>query len=276
VLGVGARGHGKPPPGEQGSGEPDPGARGPGKRRFSTQGRSAPPPGGNGPRDNAPGENAQGLTDQGERSHRDLWAAIDAMAARRGLSPSALARAAGLDPTSFNPAKRHAAHGRPRWPGTEALMRALAAADFTLADFARLLHDTPAETGVGGHPLKLIDLSRLDDGNTLSEDGLPSGPDWESWHAAPPHLGPRAFAVRLDTAALMPLLRPGSVLLLAPDATTRPGDRVLLPGPDGVTAAILRARTAQGCVIAPFTGSGPEQPIPAPVRWLHRIAMTSL
>ena len=58
--------------------------------------------------------------------HSQIWRAIDALAARRGLSPSGLARAAGLDPTTFNKSKREATDGRPRWPSTESLARALA------------------------------------------------------------------------------------------------------------------------------------------------------
>jgi len=52
-------------------------------------------------------------------SHARLWAAIDALAQRHGLSVSGLARAAGLDPTAFNKSKRITAEGRPRWPGTD-------------------------------------------------------------------------------------------------------------------------------------------------------------
>ncbi|MFN3627267.1 MAG: helix-turn-helix transcriptional regulator, partial [Parvibaculum sp.] len=47
-------------------------------------------------------------------SHGRIWAAIDALAARHGMTASALARAAGLDPTTFNKSKRVTAEGRPR------------------------------------------------------------------------------------------------------------------------------------------------------------------
>ena len=47
-------------------------------------------------------------------SHESVWAAIDQLAARHGLSPSGLAKKAGLDPTAFNPSKRHGSDGRPR------------------------------------------------------------------------------------------------------------------------------------------------------------------
>ena len=50
--------------------------------------------------------------------HEDVWRAIDTLAAENGLSPSGLARKAGLDPTSFNLSKRRAPAGKSRWPST--------------------------------------------------------------------------------------------------------------------------------------------------------------
>ena len=51
-------------------------------------------------------------------SHAKLWKAVDNLARREGLSPSGLARRAGLDATSFNPSKRFGPGDppRPRWP----------------------------------------------------------------------------------------------------------------------------------------------------------------
>ena len=56
--------------------------------------------------------------------HEDLWRALDTLAAENGMTPSGLARAAGLDATTFNRSKRRGAgraaalaqHGKPQ-PG---------------------------------------------------------------------------------------------------------------------------------------------------------------
>ena len=45
-------------------------------------------------------------------THKQIWAAIDALAARYGMSPSGLARKSGLDATTFNPSKRTAEDGK--------------------------------------------------------------------------------------------------------------------------------------------------------------------
>ena len=68
--------------------------------------------------------------------HHDIWRAIDALARSRGFSPLGLDRHAGLDATSFNPSKRAVINGKPRWPSTESLSKALAAADCSLWSFS--------------------------------------------------------------------------------------------------------------------------------------------
>ncbi len=60
-------------------------------------------------------------------SHDQIWGAIDALAERYRMSPSGLAKRAGLDPTTFNRSKRVGADGRERWPSTESLAKVLAA-----------------------------------------------------------------------------------------------------------------------------------------------------
>lgn len=72
-------------------------------------------------------------------THTQLWLAIDALAKMAQLTPSGLARRAGLDPTTFNKSKRFAADGRPRWPSTESLAKILEVTTMDMMTFARLL-----------------------------------------------------------------------------------------------------------------------------------------
>ena len=72
-------------------------------------------------------------------THSQIWRAIDALAARHGMSPSGLAKLAGLDPTTFNKSKRGAANGKLRWPSTESLSKVLAATGASLEDFVVLV-----------------------------------------------------------------------------------------------------------------------------------------
>jgi phage repressor protein C with HTH and peptisase S24 domain len=70
-------------------------------------------------------------------THGQVWAALDRLAERAGLSPSGLARRAGLDPTTFNKSKRVTSDGRERWPSTESLAKALAASGSSIDIFVR-------------------------------------------------------------------------------------------------------------------------------------------
>ncbi len=72
-------------------------------------------------------------------THEELWSAIDNVAKRAQLTPSGLARRAGLDPTTFNKSKRFAADGRPRWPSTESLAKILEVTAMDVMTFAQLL-----------------------------------------------------------------------------------------------------------------------------------------
>ena len=71
--------------------------------------------------------------------HADIWRAIDSLAARNSLSPSGLARKAGLDPTTFNKSKRTTQQSKQRWPSTESIAKILFATNSTLAEFVELI-----------------------------------------------------------------------------------------------------------------------------------------
>lgn len=64
-----------------------------------------------------------------------IWLAIDGLAARNNLTPSGLAKKAGLDPTTFNKSKRVNPSGVVRWPSTESIVKILQATDTSVFDF---------------------------------------------------------------------------------------------------------------------------------------------
>src|SRR3546814_21177859 len=71
--------------------------------------------------------------------HQSVWRAIDRLAARYNLSPSGLARQAGLDPTTFNKSKRITKEGKQRWTSTESLAKVLNATGASLSEFVSLV-----------------------------------------------------------------------------------------------------------------------------------------
>lgn len=78
-------------------------------------------------------------------THTQIWAGLDRLAAQKGYSPSGLAKAAGLDPTSFNKSKRLSPDGKPRWPSTESLAKVLNVTGSTMSDFVAFLETLPAQ-----------------------------------------------------------------------------------------------------------------------------------
>src|ERR1700704_2629527 len=94
-------------------------------------------------------------------THKQIWTAIDALAARYGTSPSGLAKLAGLDPTTFNKSKRGTANGKLRWPSTESLAKVLAATGASLEDFVALTGDGGARGG-RTRPVPLIGLAQAE------------------------------------------------------------------------------------------------------------------
>jgi phage repressor protein C with HTH and peptisase S24 domain len=74
-------------------------------------------------------------------THAQIWNALDRLAARAKLSPSGLAKRAGLDPTTFNKSKRITPDGRARWPSTESVAKSLSATGVTIDEFVSLIGD---------------------------------------------------------------------------------------------------------------------------------------
>jgi len=197
--------------------------------------------------------------------HAEIWAGLDRLAASAGLTPSGLARTAGLDPTSFNPSKRLKANGRPRWPSTESLAKALTATGTSLTEFARLMHDLPRQ-------LPMLDFSRAGAGSHFCERGFPVGESWNELPLEPP-LGDGHFGLRMDRADHAPLLRPGDVIVAAPTAPLGKGDRVLLRRRDGrLHLGWLKHRSPDRLVLGPLAGQEAEHIFePGKVGWLARI-----
>ena len=113
-------------------------------------------------------------------THGKIWTAIDALARRYGLSPSGLAKRAGLDATAFNPSKRVTTEGRPRWLTTESLAKALSATGATLDEFVDLLSSRSrawSAQGPTAHPAHR--LHQAGAGGFFDDGGFPVGGGWD-------------------------------------------------------------------------------------------------
>ena len=203
--------------------------------------------------------------------HDDLWRAIDTLAAENGLTPSGLARAAGLDATTFNRSKRRNADGRLRWPSTESLSRALAATGATLEGFtvlirgARTMGQTRRE-----RTLQTVRLEAADARALFDETGAPAGAGWER-EATPALATDGDYALRVHTDAHEPVLSRGDLAMVSPDAAIEAGDRVLACHGDEVFAGRLVQLDGARLTFAPAERRALRTLPRAALAWMHRI-----
>lgn len=201
-------------------------------------------------------------------THDQIWAALDRLAARAGLSPSGLAKRAGLDPTTFNKSKRVTSDGRERWPSTESIAKALAAADSSIEIFARLIDNDAGD----GRTVPLLGFALASTSGAFDELGFPSGKGWGEI-ALPNTEDSHAFALEISGDALMPAYRNGDVILVSPGTPVRKGDRAVVKTKAGeMMLATLKRRTAKALELLPLDATQGERTIAAnEVGWIARI-----
>lgn len=198
-------------------------------------------------------------------SHKHIWAAIDALAARYGHSPSGLARAAGLDPTTFNKSKRLGPQGRLRWPSTESLSKILQVTGASIEDFVALL-----SRGGGRAPSRLLPVLKLKDlskKKAFNGEGKPAFKAWD--RVAFADLSDEAaFAVEITGDAGGPVFRAGDVIVVSPAAALRKDDRVLAKFKDGFALMRVARRTAKKVDLKPLGAAQADRGRP---EWTARI-----
>jgi phage repressor protein C with HTH and peptisase S24 domain len=203
-------------------------------------------------------------------SHDRIWAAIDQLAERYGLSASGLARRSGLDATSFNRSKRKGPDGRDRWPSTESIAKILRATGASLDEFMRLV-----DSGVGApkSTIPLIGMTQAGSGRSFTEDGMPTGgPGWEEVEF-PDFPNEKVFALEVQGDSMEPLYRDGDVLIVSPTAGIRKGDRIVVRTTGGeVTAKELKRRTAKNLELRSLNPAHPDRIISMnEIAWMARV-----
>jgi len=211
--------------------------------------------------------------------HEDIWRAIDTLAAENGLSPSGLARKAGLDPTSFNISKRRTGDGRFRWPSTESLSKILAATGARMDEFTALVMGAramPESRTRMRTRIPLIGLAQAGGSGFFDDGGYPAGAGWDEVEL--PQTGDaNAYALSISGESMEPVYRPGDAIIVSPAAPVRTGDRVVARAADGaVMAKLLLRRTATRIELASLNPAFPDLRFAADeILWMHRIIWAS-
>jgi phage repressor protein C with HTH and peptisase S24 domain len=202
--------------------------------------------------------------------HRDIWRGLDALAAHHGLTPSGLARRAGLDPTAFNPSKREGSDGRPRWPSTESLARVLESVGSRFEDFAALVD------GRRGAIAPLIGFAQAGQDGFFDDAGFPVGGGWEEVRF--PGLETESvYALEISGDSMEPAYRAGDRIIVSPGSEVKPGDRVVAKTVGGEVMAKVLAR--KNTRIVELASLNPAYPVrsfkPSEIAWLARILWAS-
>ena len=209
-------------------------------------------------------------------THGKVWIAIDALARRYNLSPSGLAKRAGLDPTAFNRSKRITGEGRPRWPTTESIAKVLTATGATLEEFTTLVSAPLPGEAKTARLIPLIGLTQAGGGGFFDDGGFPVGGGWD--HIRFPRIDDdNAYALEVAGDSMEPLYRNGDVLIVSPNTDLRKGDRVVVRTIDGeVMAKILVRRAAKTVELASFNPAHADLVYPLDrIDWMARIVWAS-
>ena len=208
-------------------------------------------------------------------THNQIWHAIDALANRHGLSPSGLAKLAGLDPTTFNKSKR-AAGGKLRWPSTESVAKALKAVDATLDQFVALVEPEGRPGRAPAHRVPLIGMAQAGSRGYFDDAGFPVGAGWEEI-GFPELTDEHAYALEVTGDSMLPVYRDGDRIVVSPAASLRRGDRVVAKTHAGeVMAKQLGRMTAQRVELKSFNPEFEDRSFALDeLAFIHRIIWAS-
>jgi phage repressor protein C with HTH and peptisase S24 domain len=208
-------------------------------------------------------------------SHTEIWTAIDALAKRFDMSPSAMAKMAGLDPTSFNRSKRMSAdaEARPRWPSTESLAKVLEATGVGFSEFAALTESAkrPAQRGV-----PLLGFAQAGSDGFFDDAGFPAGQGWDEI-AFPGLQEDGVYALEISGDSMSPVFRDGDRILVSPSIEPRRGDRVVVKTNAGeVMAKELSRVTARTIELSSLNRDYADRVLErGDVAWIARILWAS-
>jgi phage repressor protein C with HTH and peptisase S24 domain len=206
-------------------------------------------------------------------THAQIWTALDRLAARAGMSPSGLAKAAGLDPTTFNKSKRITPDGRARWPSTESVAMALTATKTSIDVFVQLIQET------GGSVAQAVPLLAMADAvgkGCFDDAGLPVGKSWDEI-PFPAINDENAYALEISGNAMEPTYRDGTIIVVSPSASIRRGDRVVLQTKQGeMMVQEIKRRTSKTIDLRAIDHERADRTLALrDVLWTHRIVWAS-
>jgi len=206
-----------------------------------------------------------------EMRHGDIWHGLDRLAAKHGLTASGLAKLAGLDATAFNKSKRQAKDGRPRWPSTESISRALDAVGTGFDDFAVMV------AGRSGVSAPLLGMAQAGSDGFFDDAGFPKDTGWDQVRFPGGYDEEGLYALEIAGDSMEPAYRAGDKIVVSPTAQVHRGDRVVAKTHAGEVMAKVLGRQTQSKVelLSLNPDHEPREFKPTDVAWIARIMWVS-
>lgn len=216
--------------------------------------------------------------------HALMWQAIDKLAETHQLTPSGLARKAGLDPTTFNKSKRFGKDGRERWPSSESLSKIWEVTNTAPHDFFEQdENEGDAIRPFDAFPpqpmtIPVLGFAQAGSGGFFDDGGYPVGQGWgEVDFPAQQRPEKSVYALEVQGDSMLPLYRNGDVLIVEANAETRKGDRVVVKTRDGeVMAKVLLRRNSRQVELMPVNPEHENRTFElSDIEWIARIIWAS-
>lgn len=201
----------------------------------------------------------------------DVWRALDTIATLNGLSPSGLAKLAGLDATAFNKSKRISKEGRPRWPSTESIARALSATGVDYVEFAGLV------SGHSGLTIPVIEYPDAAGDDLFNESGIPTSPRWDQAEFPGSEFDESCFALEIVGTAFEPAYRAGDRIIASRRMEVRRQDRVIVKALNKTLhLGVIARQTSQKLELRPLVSREPDASLEIDeIDWVARILWAS-
>ena len=192
-------------------------------------------------------------------THDQIWTALDRLAERAGLSPSGLAKRAGLDPTTFNTF-------RARRPGIGSR------GSMSPAPTVQLIGDSTRSV----QSVPLLDFAQAGVGGNFDDGGFPAGKSWDEV-GLPSVNDEHAYALEISGDQMKPAYRDGDIIVVSPGTPIRRGDRVVVKTTEGeVIVKELKRRTAKTLELQSLNPNHVDRTLTAAeVDWIARIVWAS-
>ncbi len=155
--------------------------------------------------------------------YEQVWDAVDKLARLHGLSPSGLAKKAGLDATTFNKSKRVRPDGKKRWPSLDSINKILTACNVSFEQFYSLIDGELQPESLNAIPFQKFSL--LENGITIENDE-PQTDGWERRNF--PATAAGLYGIELDISDYEPLYRKNSTLIAAKNSEICKGNRIVV------------------------------------------------